>query len=505
MSCACDHVLAELRLPPSDGALSWPMRGALAFGLAACASSTSGMGAAPDWVRSGSGVRAELIVGVGSSEGINNPALARTAAATRARAEISRILQTYSQSLMKDYQASELGTGESQRVEQLIRSFSATVQRGVEIVDYWVDGKRTWALARLDLDRGQFEAADPDITRWWGARADGVWAELEAEMGQMAGVAASARKPASKAWAAEGAWVDGACPATFLCGVGTGVDRASADAAARAELARLFEARVQATQASYEEANRRVHSALGEDWVEVQKVSEKSLVSTQKLVRFSRIEARQALPDGRRAALAVIERGPASRTLQREIRALDEDIEGALSRAEGAEDDLRRHRALRRAMTALAEREVLDGDLQVISGLGLPAPVARSQIEAQLRRTTARLPFRVVVEGPSAARVQGCLEDALTERGYELQRERAVLEVRGRLEAEQEGEIRGQAIVRTLLELSLTDLRSNERFATVQGTEKATRPSFERSVSTAAFKLCRDQVPEMLRQIEARF
>jgi len=500
MSCARDHVSS-----PLGGALtpraSWrAVRSSWALCLAACAASTAGPAGAPDWVSRGSGVRADVAYGVGSAEGVSNPTLARTAAASRARAEIGRILQTYSQSLMKDYQASDLASGESQRVEQVIRSFSATVQRGVEVVDYWVGGGRVYALARLDFDRGSFEAQDPEVARWWAQRADGVWGELEREMGQMRGsaqAAASVEPPED--------WVDGRCPPGLLCGVGTGTDRPSADAAARAELARLFEARVQATQASYEEANRRVHSALGEDWVEVQKVSAQSLVSSDKLVRFSKIAARRQLKNGRRAALAVIDRSQASSALRAEIATLDGTVERALDRAQTAEDDLRRYRALRTALNALAEREVLDGDLAVIAGSGVPAPVARGQILSRLQRTAARLPFRVVVTGPSAARVRGCLEDALTERGYELQEPEAVLEVRGRIEATEEGEVGGQSIVRTMLQLTLTDLRSKDRFATVQGIEKATRPTFERSVSTAAFKLCRDHVPEMLRQIEQRF
>jgi hypothetical protein len=468
----------------------------------ACAASNGPIGDAPEWVAQGSGVRQDVAYGVGSAEGVGNPALARSAAATRARAEIGRILQTYSQSLMKDFQASDFGAGESQRVEQVIRSFSATVQRGVEIVDYWVAGDRVHALARLDFDHGSFEVKDPEVARWWAARADGVWAELEQEMKQM-------RRPTSSSLATaiepKGDWVDGSCPPGLLCGVGTGPDRPGADAAARAELARLFEARVQATQASYEEANRRVHSTLGEDWVEVQRVSAHSLVSSDKLVRFSKIVARRELENGRRAALAVIDRDQAGSALRAEISALDETIERSLQRAEEAEDDLHRHRALRTALNALAEREVLEGDLIVIAGAGVPARATRGQILNRLQQTAARLPFRVVVTGPSSRRVRGCLEDALTERGYELKGDEAVLEVRGRVEATEEGKVGGQSIVRTLLELTLTDLGTRDRFATVQGTEKATRPSFERGVATAAYKLCRDQVPELLRQIEQRF
>lgn len=117
----------------------------------------------PEWVMKGSGAfggeEGRVFYGVGSVSGIKNPALARTTADNRARAEVAKIFETYSASLMKDYMASTTAgdmsaSSEEQHVENAIKTFSAATLSGVQIVDHWfhpVDGS-VYALARLDLE-----------------------------------------------------------------------------------------------------------------------------------------------------------------------------------------------------------------------------------------------------------------------------------------------------------------------------------------------------------------
>jgi len=116
----------------------------------------------PEWVMKGSGAfggeDGRVFYGVGSVSGIKNHALARNTADNRARAEITKIFETYSASLMKDYMASTTAgdmsaSSEEQHVEQVIKTFSAATLSGVQIVDHWVHPDGTWyALARLDLE-----------------------------------------------------------------------------------------------------------------------------------------------------------------------------------------------------------------------------------------------------------------------------------------------------------------------------------------------------------------
>jgi hypothetical protein len=140
-----------------------------ALALASCGGGTAGDAPPnmqgidyPEWVNKGSGAfggeAGRVFYGVGSASGIKNHALARTTADNRARAEIAKIFEVYSASLMKDYMASTTAgdmkaSSEEQHVEQAIKTFSAVTLSGVQIVDHWFHPDGTvYALAQLDLE-----------------------------------------------------------------------------------------------------------------------------------------------------------------------------------------------------------------------------------------------------------------------------------------------------------------------------------------------------------------
>ncbi len=132
--------------------------------LSSCGGKTMNQSSEPDWVLRGSGAFLDKdqksFYGVGAIFGVKNKPLARTAADNRARAEISKMFETYSASLMQDYAASTTAgsfeaTSEEQNVEQSIKTFSATTLSGVVIIDHWSDASdgTFYSLARLDLAR----------------------------------------------------------------------------------------------------------------------------------------------------------------------------------------------------------------------------------------------------------------------------------------------------------------------------------------------------------------
>lgn len=143
----------------------------LAAGLTGCfKKKTTGISATPpDWVFKGSGAFEDagekIFYGVGAVTGIRNRPLASTAADNRARAEVAKIFETYSASLMKDYAASTTGgatamtkasvSTEEQHVEQAIKTFSSATLSGVMIIDHWIDPSdgTFYSLARLDIDK----------------------------------------------------------------------------------------------------------------------------------------------------------------------------------------------------------------------------------------------------------------------------------------------------------------------------------------------------------------
>lgn len=115
----------------------------------------------PEWVNKGSGAfggEKKVFYGVGSASGIRNASLARSTADNRARAEISKVFEVYSASLMKDYSASTTAgdfsaSSEEQMVTQAVKTFSANTLNGVEVVDHWIHPTtgEIYSLARLDI------------------------------------------------------------------------------------------------------------------------------------------------------------------------------------------------------------------------------------------------------------------------------------------------------------------------------------------------------------------
>lgn len=139
----------------------------LPISIIGCAGKQPAGAQPPEWVTKGSGAfkdaGSKVFYGVGAIVGVRNKPLAQTASENRARAEITKIFETYTASLMKDYAASTTGggavtgasaTSEEQYVEQAIKTFSSATLNGVMIIDHWTDPSdgTLYSLARLDLE-----------------------------------------------------------------------------------------------------------------------------------------------------------------------------------------------------------------------------------------------------------------------------------------------------------------------------------------------------------------
>lgn len=122
--------------------------------------------------------------GLGSVGGIRNAARSRTMADNRARAEVARVFELYTASLMKSYVA-ERGPLEQQQVDMCMMIFSAMTLGKVQIVNHWVnpvDGK-WYALGQLDLrylldTLPQMRDLDAEVKLWVRQNAVGVYERL---------------------------------------------------------------------------------------------------------------------------------------------------------------------------------------------------------------------------------------------------------------------------------------------------------------------------------------
>lgn len=505
---------------------------------------------APAWMAEGSRIKNGSIFGIGVAMGIRNVALARTTAGNRGRAEVSKILSTYSASLMKDYQAStSAGTAgvssEEQSVEQAIKTFSANLMQGTEVKEVWMDPTQNnafFVLVELNLEKSRALAAKGlgnGMQKWVEENQARVLKEMESgtppspaaapksEVAPKSDDSNSSSAPAADAPAQEtkvgGAapdWKDGKCDnQTYICGVGHGPDRQSADLDSRAEIARIFKANIQAVATSFESAQKTISSQTGEKWQETQEVTRHSMVSTDKALTSSRIAQRWDDGKGTLFALALIERGPAARALRDQIEQQDGIIASKLGQALGASDNMRKLQYLKGAVAELAKRAAMNSDLRVIdrSGRGIPPPHDIGEITSMLDATSDAISIGISIIGAAAEDVQACLEERLTDKGYQVEANADedgksfsikgdfdVL-IHGKIKAEKRGVIAGSQVVNTRLTLKLINAKTNRVLKTFTASKKASRQTVEAAVSTAVVKLCKKNIGKIAKAIDKAF
>ena len=115
----------------------------------------------PKWVKTGTytGQDSKAFYGVGEVMGIRNEPLAWDAAENRARAQMVKVLSTYTAYLMRDYAASTTAgnfnkTAEEQHIEEATKTFAAATLNGVRPVDRYKDEKKDiyYVVVKMDLE-----------------------------------------------------------------------------------------------------------------------------------------------------------------------------------------------------------------------------------------------------------------------------------------------------------------------------------------------------------------
>lgn len=172
---------------------------------------------------------------------------------------------------------------------------------------------------------------------------------------------------ACASWAGAPDWLDGTSSAhpreRYLVGLGEGDDLESAGTRARAEIARIFEVRIE------DAVTDRVEGAMGGPGGAgvVESVTIETRTSASGVFEGVEIAQTWADPQTRRVyALAVLDKRAAHRAFGREIAARDAEIAGELRSAEAAPDTLDESRALARALRASRERDVLVARARVV-------------------------------------------------------------------------------------------------------------------------------------------
>jgi len=115
----------------------------------------------PKWVKTGNypGQDPKTFYGIGEVMGIRNEPLAWDVAENRARAQIVKVLSTYTAYLMRDYAASTVAgdfkkTTDEQNIEEATKTFAAATLNGVRPVDRYKDEKKGiyYVVVKMDLE-----------------------------------------------------------------------------------------------------------------------------------------------------------------------------------------------------------------------------------------------------------------------------------------------------------------------------------------------------------------
>jgi ribosomal protein S20 len=151
---------------------------------------------APDWVLSGcsaywgddGGAR---ICGVGNARFTGNMSITRTKATSRARAEISRTLETKVKNMVKDYQE-QVTDGETEMTAEQFSSTTVSLSKatlnGTQQQDTWISpSNELYVLVALDVTAFENSVREMDemsdkLRTFIESRAKKSFAELDEEM-----------------------------------------------------------------------------------------------------------------------------------------------------------------------------------------------------------------------------------------------------------------------------------------------------------------------------------
>lgn len=406
------------------------------------AANTSGE---PDWiVRGSAAVNADggrLFYGVGVASDIKNPALLRSSADNRARAELGKVFETFSASLMKDYAASTQGDNDSsQNIEQAVKTLSAASLEGVQIVDRYIaaDGS-LYALAALDMGKVQQAVAQAKASGLIKGSAEPVNVEdmfdksarKEIPRQVVAQAATDATSPAPKParldessaptrTGARPAWVDGNdarfASSIYLCAVGMAGDRSAAESSGFAALSRYFSAKVASSSRDFMGA----YSKTGAPDLQVQSTENLTKVSTEAVLQGVAIQEIW-VDGGTQYALACLERAKTAQLLKTQIAEDDQQAGICMGNAAKA-DQAGKIRELSRAMDAILHREAANTQLRLVDahGIGVVGPYTPVDVSSALEAAVEALRVGVRTEGPYDVDFRGALIQGLASRGYKV-------------------------------------------------------------------------------------
>ncbi len=309
---------------------------------------------------------------------------------------------------------------------------------------------------------------------------------------------------------AKPSWVDGS-PARYtqhLTAVGRGPSRQTCENDARAAMAKIFIAKIQQVSRDWQSYFSRVGNVGGNVKVEAMSISQLIRVSTDKVLKGVKI-AEVWVGGNTTHCLATLERFPAAQSLREQIQRLDAEMAMKLRLGDEAQTPTAKYMAYARAMELMQEREALNVDLRIVNprGGGLQAPRKWEELVAKFEMAKTRIKVGLKLTGTKSKKIQTCLVEQLTKQGMEILEGTSDIDliIHGKLKYQKAGVIAGSVMVRAEINLRINDVETGRTLSAFSKEIKVGRPTLQRSVQLAVFKLCKQVVPKLAAEIRKSF
>ena len=243
----------------------------------------------------------------------------------------------------------------------------------------------------------------------------------------------------------------------YLIGIGSGAGLDAAKESARADLAKQFSVKIEATLET-EQSALSVRTDKGTSREDKERTRELVKSKTSETLNGLAISATYTdSKTGLVFALATLERGPAGERLTAAIEEMDTQIATQLARAKAPESDkLTRLRALSTSRRLLVERGVANGQLMVLdlAGQGLPSKVDSVKLGGEIREALGGIRVWLTAPAPLPDAVSNAIKETIGKTGLSLARNEANAEL----------------LLNTQLDIALTDRRAESGFFYAEGT-----------------------------------
>lgn len=221
------------------------------------------------------------------------------------------------------------------------------------------------------------------------------------------------------------AWVRGADPAypdaTYLKGVGVGNDLEAARSNARAEISKIFRARVEQTASESQSESSAARGKKRGPVESAQQTEMSTRVSTDGLLEGVEIASTWFDKKAKKHyALAVLNKPKARAALGLQIAEKEETMAAVVAQGDKASSPIESARAYARALRASRERDELLPRRRVVDPAPIPdlSGLSTADVERRLADSSSRILFSVEAEG--GARLRETVTEKLTAMGFRV-------------------------------------------------------------------------------------